>query len=305
MTPIHQITLHSALVNVGLAIFQLVLGYITSSKALLADGLHTVSDLLSDGIVAYAHHHAKKEPDAEHGYGHARYENAATLILGILLFLTGIWMIFSFTQQLLSDDLTPTPPHWLAFWAALIALMTKEILFRYLQRKATQYRSALLMANAWHSRSDAASSLIVCISLLGAWAGFYWMDTLAALLVGALILKMGFHFFWDALQDLMDRNSTPETLQEFECILQNVPGVLSFHALKTRKMGDALWIDVHLEVDPHITVKEAHDISTDAKKALMNSDHSVMEVMIHLDPLEANMDESETNKVSSKTYHLH
>ncbi len=273
----------SVVVNLCLTISQVIAGLVSGSQGLIADGIHSLSDLVADFVVLLAVHHSKKGPDEEHHYGHHRYENAASLVLGGLLLAVGVGMIWSAVHKLQSPETIPTV-HIVALWVALGALVVKEVLFRYMLAVAERVRSTMLVANAWHARSDAASSLVVAVGIGGNLLGFALLDPIAALIVGFMVSKMGWEFSWDALHDLMDRAADEEQIAGIAADILATPGVLGFHELKTRKAGDMILADVHLEINGSLTVAEGHDIARQAKLNVMNN-HPVLYLMTHVDPV--------------------
>src|SRR5579871_804826 len=197
-------TFVSIVLNTVLMILQIIIGVIAHSQALVADGVHSLADLISDFVVLIANRHSGAEPDADHNYGHSRYETVASLFLGALLISVGVGMLWRAGTRL--ADLNNIPAvHMSAFAIAALVLVFKEALFRYMLREAKRVRSAMLVANAWHARSDAASSLVVGIGVLGSIAGVRLLDPIAAAIVGFMVARMGWTFGWDALQDLSDR----------------------------------------------------------------------------------------------------
>jgi cation diffusion facilitator family transporter len=275
-------TLVSVAVNIVLTVSQFAAGIYSGSQALVADGIHSLSDLVSDFVVLFAGHHSKKAADADHAYGHRRYENAASLILGGLLLLVGVGMLWAALQKIQAPH-NSQPVHTLALWMALTTLAAKESLFRYMFAVATRLRSGMLIANAWHARSDAASSLVVALGIGGNLMGFAILDPIAALIVGLLVSRMGVKFFWNALQDLMDRAVSVQESEAIERTLLGTPGILGLHDLRTRKMGDLVSIDVHLEVNATLTVAQGHDILEEAGRRVKEQ-HDVLDVMTHMDP---------------------
>ncbi|CAM8647545.1 MMT1 Predicted Co/Zn/Cd cation transporters [Comamonadaceae bacterium] len=272
----------SVVVNVVLASAQIIVGTLTKSQALIADGIHSLSDLVSDFVVLFAGHHAKKDADDDHPYGHQRFETAASLALGLILLAVGGGMVWSALGKLESPD-TIAPAHTTALWVALGAIVTKELLFRYMLRVAKAVKSSLLVANAWHARSDAASSLVVSLGILGSMAGYPLLDPIAALIVGFMVGKMGWSFAWDALHDLMDRGLDEVEVQAIRATLLATPGVSGVHDVRTRKMGDMVVADAHIEVDALLTVEEGHNIAVAARQAVLQR-HRVLNLMTHVDP---------------------
>ena len=277
-------TLVSVFVNLCLGTFQIVTGFFSGSQGLIADGIHSFSDLVSDIVVLIANKHSSKDPDEDHHYGHCRYETAATAFIGLSLIGVGILMIWHAGYKIAySDEIVEIKI--IALWVALGALVIKELLFRYMLHVGEQVKSAMLIANSWHARSDAASSFVVAIGIVGALFGYGVFDIIAALVVGLMIVKMGWDFSWDALHDLMDRSVSLEEDKKITNIILETKGVKGIHDLKTRKMGDMILVDVHIEVDANISVREGHDIAVAARLAVMTSMPAVLNVMSHVDPV--------------------
>lgn len=272
----------SVAVNIALSGVQIVVGVLAKSQGLVADGIHSLSDLVADFVVLFASHHGAKEADAEHPYGHQRFENAASLVVGALLLAVGAGMAWSAVGKLENPEGIPVV-HAVALAVAAVALVAKEILFRYMLKIATRVKSSMLVANAWHARSDAASSLVVGIGIAGNLAGYPLLDPIAALIVGLMIAKMGWGFAWDALHELMDRGVDEQELAAIISTLQETPGVMGVHDVRTRKMGDMIVVDAHIEVDATIPVESGHTIAVAARRNVMER-HRVLSLMTHIDP---------------------
>ncbi|MES2189421.1 MAG: cation diffusion facilitator family transporter [Pseudomonadota bacterium] len=269
-------------VNLILTITQIAVGIFAKSQGLIADGIHSLSDLVADFVVLFASHHSKKDADEDHPYGHQRFETAASLALGLLLLAVGVGMLWSAARKLESPE-TVQQVHMVALWVAGGALVSKELLFRYMLSVAKRVKSSMLVANAWHARSDAASSLVVGLGIMGNLAGYPILDPIAALIVGFMVAKMGWGFAWDALHDLMDRSVDEEEVQAIRQTLIETPGVSDVHDVRTRKMGDMIVVDAHLEVDANITVEKGHDIAVAARQRVLQR-HRVLNLMTHVDP---------------------
>lgn len=194
-------------------------------------------------------------------------------------------MMWSSVHKLEAPESIPTV-QMIALWVALGALLVKELLFRYMLHVAEKVRSSMLMANAWHARSDAASSLVVAIGITGNLLGLPLLDPIAALIVGLMVTRMGWGFTWDALHDLADRAATEEEIAGIKADILATPGVLGIHDLKTRKTGDMILADVHMEVDGNLTVTEGHEIACQAKLVVMQN-HPVLHLMTHIAPVGA------------------
>ncbi|MBV8628410.1 MAG: cation transporter, partial [Paraburkholderia sp.] len=257
-------TFVSIVLNTILMALQIIIGVFAHSQALVADGIHSLADLVSDFVVLLANRHSGAKPDADHNYGHSRYETVASLFLGGLLIAVGVGMLWRAGTRLANLGDIPAV-HMSALVVAVIVLVSKESLFRYMLREAQRVRSAMLIANAWHARSDAASSLVVGIGIVGSLAGVRLLDPIAAAIVGFLVARMGFVFGWNALQDLSDRALDEATTDDIRALLMATPGVRDVHELRTRKMGDFALVDAHILVDPFISVSEGHYIAESAR----------------------------------------
>jgi cation diffusion facilitator family transporter len=269
-------------VNLVLTITQVVVGVLAKSQGLVADGIHSLSDLVADFVVLFASHHAKKDADEDHPYGHQRFETAASLVLGALLLAVGVGMLWSAFRKLEEPERVQQV-HVVALWVAGGALVAKELLFRYMLTVAKRVKSSMLVANAWHARSDAASSLVVSIGIIGNLAGYPILDPIAALIVGFMVAKMGWSFGWDAMHDLMDRAVDEQEVAAIRQTLVDTPGVQSVHDIRTRKMGDMIVVDAHIEVDATISVEDGHDIAVEARQRVLQR-HRVLNLMTHVDP---------------------
>lgn len=273
----------SAAVNTVIGTLQIAVGLLAGSQAVVADGVHSFSDLIADFAVIFAGRYGSKDPDDDHPYGHRRAENAASLFLGLLLVAVGAGMLWSAIGKLENVHQIPAVGN-MALAICGLTLIAKESLFRYMLKIATEARSSLLVANAWHARSDAASSLVAGIGVAGNLMGYRLLDPLAALIVGLVICRMGWQFAYEALHDLIDRAADLGETRLIEQTLLQTSGVQGVHGLRTRKMGDLLIVDVHLEVNGDATVREGHQIALDARNSVL-AEHKVLEVMTHVDPV--------------------
>jgi len=269
-------------VNVALSSTQITVGVLAKSQALIADGVHSLADLVSDAVVLVATRHSQKGADKQHPYGHQRFETAASLVLGALLLAVGLGMLWSAFLKIQSPE-SIAEVHASALWVAGVALIAKEALFRYMLAVAKDVKSTLLVANAWHARSDAASSLVVGVGIVGNLAGYPILDPIAALIVGCMVIKMGWKFGWDALHDLMDSAVDEQEVQAIRETLVQTAGVIGVHDVRTRKMGDMIVVDAHIEVDASITVEAGHEIAVTAQQRVLQR-HRVLNLMTHIDP---------------------
>lgn len=279
----NQSTWVSVLVNILLTILQIAAGFVAHSQSLIADGMHSLSDLVCDFLVLIASYHSKNPADEGHPYGHGRVETAASFALGAILAATGGAIMVAAAMKLQNiEQLTPVAP--LALWVAGIALVAKEGLFRYMLRVGERLRSPMLIANAWHARSDAASSLVVAIGIGGSLLGFIYADSVAAIVVGFMIVRMGIVFAWDAFQELIDAGLSIEEVDSIRQTLIDTPGVNSLHELRTRRMAHRALVDAHILVDPRISVSEGHSIAERARGRVLETHPAVVDVLVHVDP---------------------
>ncbi|MFM1911926.1 MAG: hypothetical protein RJB18_1317 [Pseudomonadota bacterium] len=278
----NRCTWTSVFVNIALTITQVAAGIFSHSQSLIADGVHSLSDLVSDFLVLIASYHSKTPADDDHPYGHGRIETAASLVLGAILVLTGVGIMYSAAIKL--ENIGNLPPVTsLALWTAGLALIAKEGLFRYMLKVGEQLRSPMLIANAWHARSDAASSLVVAIGIAANMMGFIYADAVAAIVVGFMIVRMGFVFAWEAFQELIDAGLSFEEVASIRQTLMDTQGVQNVHDLRTRKMAHRVLVDAHILVDSKISVSEGHSIAERARKRVIDSHESVNDVLVHVD----------------------
>lgn len=277
-----RITWISIVVNLVLTAMQLVIGWIAHSQALIADAMHTLSDIVADAFVLYANRKGAEAADADHPYGHGRYETAASLVLGLLLAATGTGILLAAAERL--SDIGNLPPVgvW-ALWAALATLIAKEGLFRYMLGIAERLRSPMLVANAWHARADALSSLVVAAGIGGALLGFRFADAVAAIVVGAMIVRTGLRFAWDAMQELMDAGLAPQDVAAIRKTIEQTPGVIGLHDLRTRRMAHQVLVDAHVQVDSRISVSEGHRIAEQSRARVLAAHEDVLDVLVHID----------------------
>ncbi len=278
-----RITLIGAVIDALLGFFKIVVGYASFSQALIADGIHSLSDLATDVIVLYASKHAHQEADDNHPYGHGRFETVATVVLGVALIAVALGIAYDAVFRLLHNELPGTPGFW-ALVVAFISVISKEAIYRYTMVVAEKYNSNLLRANAWHSRSDAISSIIVIIGIAGSMFGFGYLDSIAAIAVALMIAKIGWDLLSESMQELVDTSLEPERVAAIRQAILNVDGVDTLHILRTRRMGGEALVDVHIQVNPTLSVSEGHYISESVRTAIIRQIDEVSDVMVHIDP---------------------
>ena len=279
----NRATWWGVLVNIILAVSKLVVGFIAQSHALIADGFHSFSDLISDAMVLLATNHAALEADEDHPYGHARYETLATTGVGIFLIAVAAGIAIDATQRLLSPEVI-SPPATIALWIAAFSIVSNEFLYQYTMRVARSIKSKLLEANAWHHRTDSISSIVVFIGIAGTMFGLPILDDVAAVAVSLMIAKIGWSLSRQSIQELVDTALEPETISAIKQCIKNIDGVHELHMLRTRRMGQNALVDVHILVDSRLSVSEGHQISEAVEFSLINHFDEINDVTVHIDP---------------------
>jgi len=290
MTPT-GVTWLGILVNVALAVVKVAVGVFARSQILLADGLHSVSDLLSDAAVLVGLRVSGRPADQDHHYGHRRVTTLVTMFVGAALLVTAIWIIYRAV-------VTYREPHALAraylpFSVALVSIVPKELLFRVTRAIGLSAGDASVVANAWHHRTDAFTSVAAAAGLAAvAFGGPEWafMDHLTAVVLSAFLVVAGVRFIHDSASELVDRAPAAAVVSCIEEAVSGTPGVQGFHALRVRRVGGALTLDVHVLVDPAISVVQGHEIAHDARVRVLNCGLEVLEAVVHVEPAEADGD---------------
>lgn len=289
-----KVTLIGAGCNALLGIAKIMGGYLFHSHALVADGIHSFSDLVTDIMVLFASKYGSHDADESHPYGHQRIETAATLFLSLLLCLAGFGIAWDACEELIYQ--TTTVPNWPSLLIITASIVINEALFHYTQYIGKKINSSLIIANAWHHRSDAASSIVVLIGIIGSLAGLSFLDAAAAVVVGFMIIKMGWDYGWNSVKELVDTAIDAELLSEIESLIDSVHGVKKIHQLRSRSMGNDVFIDVHIIVSPRISVSEGHYIAQKVHHALVNKINKVKDVTVHVD--------HEDDEMSAPSLHL-
>lgn len=280
---IRWVTLVGSAVDLTLGVLKLIFGYVANSQALIADGVHSLSDLATDFMVLFAAKHGSRDADESHPYGHGRFETLATVALGIALIIVAGGIAWDAIERLFNPSELLQPGPW-ALAVAVLSVGSKEWTYHYTMRLARKLKSNMLKANAWHSRSDAISSVIVVIGIIGTMAGLDYLDSVAAVLVGAMVAKIGWDLAWQSVHELVDTALDPERVNVIRKEILSVGGVRELHMLRTRMMGGEALVDVHVIVDPKLSVSEGHYIGEKVRKRLIEEVEEVTDVMVHVDP---------------------
>ena len=279
-----NVTLVGLFVNVFLSLAQLIGGFFTHSQALIADGIHTLSDLASDVVVLIAAKMASKDADDDHPYGHGRFETVATVILGLALAGVAVGIGMSAIGRIMNPERL-TQPEPLALLFAALAIISKEGLYHYTMGVAKRINSKMLQANAWHHRSDAISSILVALGVAGSiFLEIPWLDSAAAILVAGMIFYMGARLILDSAMELVDTALDPEKTKEIKQFIAGIEGVEHMHQLRTRKMGNTVLADVHLQVNSYLSVSEGHFIAENVIHKLRKEFPEMHDITVHIDP---------------------
>lgn len=265
-----------------MGIAKVIVGFIWNSHALIIDGLHSFSDLATDVFVILITRFSNEAPDEEHPYGHGKFETIGTLTLGSLLFATAGALGFESMQRIFSGEVVAVPG-WPTILVAAASIIIKEVFYQLTKRVGVKHNSKLIIANAWHSRSDAISSLFVLIGIVLTIFGLNYMDGIASMIVVFMIGKIGWDFVRASLSELADTNLDKGKQKEFFKTILEIDGVVDAHNLRTRKMGPQIVIDVNIQVPEDISVSEGHEISSWVAKVLIEKYEDVTDVVVHTD----------------------
>lgn len=287
---IRRTTLVNAAVNTLLAIAKIIIGWIGLSHALLADGIHSLTDVISDGFVYMAAKIGAQSPDDDHPYGHRRVETLAAIIVAILLLLAGVYIVFDAVHHYLAHTITPQPEFYVII-TAFFSIIINELLYRYGKHYADKIHSALLLTNAWHNRSDALVSVVVVVTVGATLLGIHHLDVIGAAMIGIMIIYAGGKMIYQCFRELIDTGVDIDTVELIKKSIKEVSGVVTLHQLRTRLHGGAIHADVHIQVDPRISVSEGHYIGEQVHLKLINTVSNLHDVTVHIDP-----EDDETNQ---------
>lgn len=275
-------SLITALINIILAIIKILVGIFGNSRAMLADGVHTLSDVMTTFVVMLGLKISSKEADEDHPYGHEKYESIFAKLLSILLLLTGIYIGYEAIKSLMHGNLVKPGP--IALIAALTSIVVKEIMYWYTIKVARKIKSLSMEADAWHHRSDSLSSIGTFIGILGARLGFTALDPIAGIVVSIFVIKVGVDLYLKSVRELVDESASKEIIRKIRLITYNTKGVRSIKTLKTRIFGNKIYVDLEIGVDPYITVKEGHDIAELVHDNLEREIDDIKHCMVHIEP---------------------
>lgn len=280
---IQRVSLINALGNIVLAILKVFFGWISHSHALMTDGLHSFSDLASDALVYFGAYAGDKHPDKTHPYGHHRIETIIAIVIALLFLLVGVEIIRDNLKHIF-HHLQPDTHTLPVLIVAGFSILTNEWLFRYTLLSGKKIESNLLITNAWHKRSDAFASIVVLLSAAGTFFKIPYLDLIGAIIIALFILKMAVVMIHDSVSELMDAAVDADTLKKIHDTLLSVNGVADIHMLRTRLHAGHIFVDVHILVDPTISVSEGHYISDQVYKILIEKFKKIVDITVHIDP---------------------
>jgi cation diffusion facilitator family transporter len=269
-------------VNIALSVIKVVIGLLATSLALVADGIHSLSDVATDVAVLLGLHLGSRKPDQSHPYGHGRAETFSAGLVAIILIVVGGAMIYYATLAIARDE--TTTPHLGVLLAAVISIAAKEWLYRITQKAAIASHSPALYANAWHHRSDALSSVAVLIGFISLEFNFGHGDQVAAIAVGLMIIWVGVKVVGDALRELTEAAVDPDTIEHIKKIINSDSAIRQWHKLRTRTVGREVFLDLHILVDPDLKITAAHEITERLEKTLDEQITRPINITVHVEP---------------------
>ncbi|NIA14803.1 MAG: cation diffusion facilitator family transporter [Nitrospiraceae bacterium] len=281
---LRRVTVWGLAANLCLAAIKFVFGIVGASQALVADAVHSLSDSTTDLAILIGAPYWSAPADSNHPYGHGRIETMVTLAIGAALAAVGVGLGYNAVATLKTPDLGP--PGWSAFAAACLSIIVKEGLYRWTAAAAARIHSSAMAANAWHHRSDAFSSVPVAIAVIAARIAPDWsfLDHVAALIVSLLILQAAWKIAWPTLNELADRGADAQERKRLTALALETPGVHAVHALRARHIGAGLQVDLHVLVEPDLTVREGHDIAGAVRRRLTDLEPTIYDVLVHIEP---------------------
>ncbi len=285
-----RVTIVGFFVNLVLSAGKIAVGILGKSSAMLADGIHSLSDFVTDVVVIIFIRLSAKKSDDDHTYGHGKYETFATLIISIVLLAVGIGMCWESGHKIylsIKGEALPTP-HLIALWAALISIVAKEILFRYTRHVGLKIGSSVVIANGWHHRSDALSSVGAALGISGAiLLGDKWviLDPIAGFIVSLFIVKVAWQLGKPCIDELLEHALPQDLSNKIKTAIESEKKVLGYSELKTRKIGNSIAVDVHIQLDKELTFVEAHNITTDVEELIKDALGGEAFVNIHTEPV--------------------
>lgn len=278
-----RVTIIGSILDLALGVAKIIIGFLGHSNALIVDGIHSLSDVASDIVILVVSRFSYSNADSDHPYGHQRFETLGTIVLGtVLVFISGAFAYDSLMRLVTKQAVEI--PEWPALVVAALSVVSKEWIYRYTRKVGEQINSKLIVANAWHSRTDAFSSIVVLIGVGSAMSGFIWADLVAAFIMALYIAYIGMKFVNASAKELVDASAlSPEEQEEMINTMRSVPGVLNVHDFRSRSMGSEVFLDVHICVSAKISVSEGHQIGAIMEAQVREQYPQVKDVVFHID----------------------
>jgi cation diffusion facilitator family transporter len=284
---IRRVTYWGMLINVVLSAFKSIGGLAVGSISLFADGIHSLSDLLTDVAVLVGVHFGSKEPDSEHPYGHGRLETFSTAFVAAILILVGCGMIYKASGDIArmhAEGIEKVTISTWVIWIALLSVISKEVLYQWTRIVAVRVNSSAVYANAWHHRSDALSSVAVIIGAIAVKFGYPHGDQLGAIVVGIMIILVGIKVIDGCIREFSERAVDARTVEQIQTIIESEKRIRSWHKLRTRSVGREIFFDLHILVDPQLNITDAHEIAECLERSLHEQMSQPVNVMVHIEP---------------------
>ena len=283
---IKAVTYLGVVANIVLSVLKIAVGAVTNSMALVADGIHSISDIATDVAVLLGVHYASKAPDKKHPYGHGRFETFSALVVAVILVLVGSLMIYKAAMSIAKVpdpenicQLTPA-----VFWVAIISIFAKEVLYHLTRKVAIKSNSSALYANAWHHRSDALSSVAVLVGFIAMRMGYAYGDQIATVVVGLMVIMVGAHITRQCIDEFLEKTVDNDTIIQIKKTIAAESRIRQWHKLRTRYVGREVFVDMHILVDPDLNIADAHEIAESLETALHNQIPRPINITIHVEP---------------------
>lgn len=283
-----KITFEGLLLNVALVFLKFLAGFLSGAQVIIADALHSLSDFISDAFVFLGIKISSKPPDDTHHYGHYRFENLFTIIVGLVLIGAASFLIYEALNSIITKEYLEREKLWLAFIVALFSVISKEYIFRETLKIGKEFNSEMIIANAWHHRSDSFSSIAALIGIIATIANLKIADPVSAIIVSIIIMRIGIKLIVKNTNALMDMAIDKKTLESIAESIKSIPEVIEYHNLKARYVGPYIYCEFHILVDPNLSIKEAHEISHTVKDKIMEKIKNIKDIQIHIEPYSKN-----------------
>jgi cation diffusion facilitator family transporter len=279
--------------NIFLTVSKFAVGILGNSRALVADAIHSLSDLITDFAILIGSRYWSRPPDEDHPYGHRRIETLVSIAIGMVLASVGVGLALEAVEALRSQKSSSPAP--IAAAVALVSVIVKECLYRYTLKIGRRIKSSATIANAWHHRSDAISSIPVLVAISASYffPNLFFLDAVGAILVSIFILQAAFHIAKPGISEITDKGASREIETELQSLARSVLEVRNVHELRTRYSGGSLYVDLHLVLSPKITLQKAHSIGNEVRDLILSSGLDVQEVLVHLDPCDDSEEDAE------------